>query len=384
MVRGLIGGSSAVDDMDRSESMRLRVALVGCGQIADAHLHAMRRCELARVVAVCDRDPDLVRQAARRFGVRDSFVDANAMLAAVRPDVVHVTTPPAGHRAVALQALEAGAHIYLEKPFALDALETEEILSFAAAAGRSVTVGHDRLFDPAWLECRSQIARGRIGSLAHVEVTHVYDLEGPFGRRLANDPIHWVHALPGGLFQNTLSHALAVIVALAPPGPAAITLTTWDARGDGFDTDLHLLVRADALTATVTFLTRPGPAAAYARVHGSRGWLEVDYEARCVRSRAGPAKPSLLTKLIEPLAQGREAARNLSRNAWALARGRLHYFAGMHVLVDRFYRSILEGTPPPIDADHIRRSARLMDDIVRELRREDLRTRRPSGIRQAS
>ena len=101
-------------------SDRLRVALIGCGQIADAHLQELRRIPAASVVAVCDLHIDLARQAATRFGVPLAFDDVSRMLGEARPDVVHITTPPHSHRALAIQCLAARAHVYVEKPFTVD------------------------------------------------------------------------------------------------------------------------------------------------------------------------------------------------------------------------------------------------------------------------
>src|SRR4051812_15676298 len=96
----------------------LRVALVGCGQIADAHLQQLSRIPHARVVAVCDRSLDLARQAAARFDVPRAFDAVSSMLADTSPDVVHITTPPTAHFAIACQCFAAGAHVYVEKPLA--------------------------------------------------------------------------------------------------------------------------------------------------------------------------------------------------------------------------------------------------------------------------
>src|SRR2546428_462493 len=107
-------------------SAKLKVALVGCGQIADAHLHEIRKCRRAQLVGVCDRHADLAEQASVRFGRPPAFDDLRCMLATVRPDVVHVTTPPHSHRPVSIAALKSGAHVYVEKPFAIDLAEARD------------------------------------------------------------------------------------------------------------------------------------------------------------------------------------------------------------------------------------------------------------------
>jgi predicted dehydrogenase len=347
-----------------SSARRLRIGLVGCGQIADAHLQAARRTGLATIVAVCDRSPDLARQAAVRFGVPDHECDFERMLVRTRPDVVHITTPPETHLALLEQALRAGAHVYVEKPFALNAAQADSMLAMAAARSRLVCVGHDRLFDPAWIECRERIQQGGIGRATHVEIFQAYDLEGPFGRLLVSDERHWVRRLPGGLFQNTLPHALAAVAELLPDPRPIVSGASWSRRGYDFDTELQVLVRGDHATATLMFVTEPRPAASYVRVYGTAGWVEVDYEARATRLRAASALPSLVTKLQVPWVSAREASGTLARNAYRLLRADLHYFAGLQRLCRLFYGAILEGGPPPVDAAHIRRTAWLMDAVL--------------------
>ncbi|HEX6573296.1 MAG TPA: Gfo/Idh/MocA family oxidoreductase, partial [Steroidobacteraceae bacterium] len=292
----------------------LTVALVGCGQIADAHLQAARRSGLATIAAVCDRTPDLARQAAVRFGVPRWYSDFDRMLDQTRPDVVHIATPPAAHRPLLERAVSAGAHAYVEKPFALCAADAGQMLAAAAAHNRLVCAGHDRLFDPAWVECRERMQGGDIGTVTHAEVFQAYDLEGPYGRLLANDDHHWVRQLRGGLFQNAIPHGLATVLELIPDERPVVSATSWK-REYEFDTELQLLIRGARTSATLTFVTGPRPAATYVRVHGGGGWLEVDFEARAVRLRASSSLPSLVAKVHAPWTSGIQSARTLTRNA---------------------------------------------------------------------
>jgi len=342
----------------------LKVAVVGCGQIADAHIHQARRTHLAHVAAVCDCEPDLARQAAARFGVPAEYDDLARMLRDVHPDVVHIATPPATHRRLLLTVVESGAHVYVEKPFALTLAETDDMLTAAAACGRLVCVGHDRLFDPVWIELRRRIAAGEIGAIAHLEWIQFYDLNGPFGRLVLTDPDHWVQSLPGGLFQNALPHAFAAIAELFPDPEPVIRRFEWGQGHAGRDTELQVVLRGSRMTAALTFLTRPGPAASYLRVYGTAGWLEADYEARVVRRRPAPSLPSLLVKLAVPLRQCGDAARAFARNTWCASRADLHYFAGMHTLLRTFYRAVLDDGASPIAPDRVRRVAALMDKAI--------------------
>ena len=178
---------------------KLRVALVGCGQIADAHLGEIRKISSAELTAVCDVYRDVADQAAARFGVPRAFDDIDQLLGSGVADVLHVATPAHTHHRLAVKALEAGLHVYVEKPFTVDVAEADAVLEAAGRNGRLVCVGHNQLRDPAWLACRELVASGQLGTVVHIESVLGYDLSGPFGRLVASNPNHWVRRLPGGL-----------------------------------------------------------------------------------------------------------------------------------------------------------------------------------------
>src|SRR5262245_10828952 len=145
----------------------LRVAVVGCGRIARAqHLPALRAARevgLAELVALCDAEVE----RAEGHGV-PAFADARAMLAAIRPDVVQVTTLPSSHRALVLAALEAGCHVLCEKPIALSLDEAREMVAAAGRAERLFSVCFEyRYWDEA-LYLRRRIAAGDLGRVRHV------------------------------------------------------------------------------------------------------------------------------------------------------------------------------------------------------------------------
>src|SRR5215471_16039431 len=98
----------------------LKVAIVGCGKIADAHAAQIQRIKGCELVGVCDREPLMARQLYERFTVKRCFSDLNDMLTETRPDVVHITTPPISHFEIAQLCMQRGCHVYLEKPLTLN------------------------------------------------------------------------------------------------------------------------------------------------------------------------------------------------------------------------------------------------------------------------
>lgn len=348
---------------------KVKVALVGCGQIADAHLQEIHKIPCADLVAVCDAYADLARQASARFGVPGVYGDLERMLEAVRPHVLHVTTPPHTHREIALRALAAGVHVYVEKPFAVDLAEAEEVLRSALAHGRLVCVGHDQLFDPIWEECRRLSRSGELGRVVHVDSVLGYDLSGPFGKAFAGEPSHWIHRLPGQLFHNTISHALYRITDFLTDERPQVW-ATWFGGGTsmGCPTELRVLLQGEAVTANLMFTSTARPLQRVARLYGTRQGIEVDLDARLVRRYRRPLLPGPLAKIEVPFRHFQEAGRSLARNLWKLVRSDLHYFASLNRLFTLFYQAILEGGEPPIPYAEIRRVTAIMDEIFRACR----------------
>lgn len=362
----------------------MNIALIGCGQIADAHLQELRRIPTAHVVAVCDQHLDLARQAALRFGVERMFDSSARMLAETRPDVVHVTTPPHTHRGIVLQCLAAGAHVYVEKPFTVDADEATDIIASAEARRLRVCLGHDQLFDPIWQECRQRVMSGEIGAVVHIDAVQGYDLGGPFGRLLQHDADHWVHRLPGGLFQNVMSHALARILDFMP-GPLPAVQGRWFSRGADhtFPTELRVMLFGHRCTGTLTFTSAARPTRRVTRILGTRRSLEVDLDARSLTIDRATRLPGAFAKVELTWRRFAEAGRNLSRNLARLRRADLHYFEGMHTLFAQFYQSIATGGPTPVSHAEAIRTTQVMDAVFAsctEPRRHDLRLRESEGV----
>lgn len=196
-----------------AEPRKTRVAIIGCGMIADQHADQLRYLPGCELVAACDTDELMARQLADRFRIPQVFTDAAEMLRAGGVDAVHITTPAQSHFPLARLCLEAGCHVYVEKPFTLNAAEADELLHLADVAGRRITVGHNLQFSPEALRLRKLVQDGFLGGPPlHVECIQCYSHEEPtYGKAVLADPTHWVRRLPGSLLHNLVGHGIAKI-----------------------------------------------------------------------------------------------------------------------------------------------------------------------------
>lgn len=356
----------------------MRAAIVGCGQIADAHIQEVRRVPGAVVVAVCDVNAHMVEQAATRFRVPGVYTDVSRMLAETRPDVVHITTPPSTHLAIGRRVLESGAHAYVEKPLTVTGVEAEELVDCAKRSHRLVCVGHSNAFDESVLRLKEAFELGQLGDAVHVEALMGYSLAGPFGTLLMSEPGHWVHALPGGLAQNNISHPLSLMLPFLPDDSLRVRAfgLRWrperfgDER-DRFHDELRVSLEGTRCTGSLLFSCRSRPVQLCVTVYGTKAQATASVDSRSLRFVRGATLPGPFARVQWIRRDFSEARREFWHRTGSLVRGRLHFFQGMHELIRRFYAAI-EGTGEmPTPMKEAVRTARIIDDIVRSCAAND-------------
>src|SRR5580658_1271162 len=177
----------------------LRIGIVGCGKIADQHAEHIVYIPGCQIVGVCDREELMAKQLQERLKVPAAFSNVQDLLNEAKPDVVHITTPPQGHYSIAKMCLEAGCHVFVEKPFTVTHKEAEELISLVQRLNLKLTVGHNAQFSHAANRMRTLVAQGYLGGPpVHLESYYCYDLSDPaYAKSLLGDSYHWVRKLPG-------------------------------------------------------------------------------------------------------------------------------------------------------------------------------------------
>jgi predicted dehydrogenase len=130
-------------------SGKLRVLAVGLGNMGMSHAKAYARIDGFEVVAVCERRI-ADRTLPPELGQAQRFADYAAALEATKPDVVSISTWSDSHAAYAIQAMEAGAHVFVEKPLADTVEDAERVVAAAKRTGRNLVVGYILRHHPSW------------------------------------------------------------------------------------------------------------------------------------------------------------------------------------------------------------------------------------------
>lgn len=187
---------------DGSKSVKLGV--VGCGQVTETrHLPVLNALPEAEVVALADVNPDCLKRVAARFQIKHCYSDFGALLHDPAVEAVAVCVPPQFHVEVALAALDAGKHLFIEKPLALSLDESDRLIKRAAQSPNKVMVGFNLRWHRLIRQAREIIQRGTLGSLELIRTVLTS------GRRYDRNVSEWRarRELGGGvLMENAVHH----------------------------------------------------------------------------------------------------------------------------------------------------------------------------------
>ncbi|MFQ5517542.1 MAG: Gfo/Idh/MocA family protein [Acidimicrobiia bacterium] len=309
------------------------VALVGLGEIGQVHLDALRSSPHTNLVALCDLDRELGVRSAKGESTTDDFAE---LLCRDDVDAVDICLPHHLHASLAVQALEAGRHVLLEKPAAVSVAECNGIIEAARLADRRVGVSHNQLFYEPHRMLRRMLADGILGELRTIRARLA--IGGKYGE-WRSDPSQ----AGGGLLMDAGVHRIYVLEMLA--GPVAAVTAVMD-RPRSEDTYTVVLEFAGGAIGTID-ATYYGPEGLFddrIEVVGTAAIAEVaGCEARFEGFAPGPAMR---------LWRDGEWTPHETADTWDMTVSRS---------VAAFFAAIDAGRPPPVDADAGRRTVRIIE-----------------------
>ncbi len=336
----------------------LRAALVGLGGVAERiHLPALALVRDVELAGSCEPNAERREEMTRRFGLRDVFADAPTLLAKTRPDVVIIGSPPDSHRDLAILALEAGAHVFCEKPFVESVAEADEVIAAAARARRIVGVNNQYRYMRIYAETKRRIERREFGRPMLLQCWQQM-FHPPSKER------NWRARLIRSTLYEFGTHALDLVCFLFDALPRSITVQIPHPRPE-FPSDV-------IVTATLAFPEERVATMVLNRIsHAPERYLEMrlDCEEASVRlSLGGVARASLdwskalgRPHLRVSLVKGGEARVERGGRSRVIAQERAKAFASATALnLQAFADAVRSGAWSDAAARHARELIRLV------------------------
>jgi scyllo-inositol 2-dehydrogenase (NADP+) len=341
-------------------SRRFRVGVAGAGWVARSrHVPSILQRSDVDFISVYDRDPDRARTVCGEIATKSkgrvrtkahseiqSFLDDGL-------DVVHVTSSPWSHHDITISALESGAHVFLEKPMAMNEAQAQEMADKSVEVGRLLCVSHNFLWSRAMQETRH--------ALRNCEIDYVMGLQmSAPTRRLPT----WHSGLPGGLMFDEIPHMLYSIQSLLS---GDLTLDGARARWDGESCPrtVEVLVKGALGNGQITMNFNSPVSEWHILASSPQKAVGIDL----FRDISIPLKPdgahgSLdILRTSEMAVSGHIKGFLRAGSRWI---GHRQYW-GHDTLINEFYRSIIENRQSPVPPQSALAIVRLNDQILQEL-----------------
>ncbi len=205
----------------------MKIGIIGCGVIAvGGHIPAYQTLGY-EVAALADNAPGRAARFAAQYGIESAYEDYHALLAREDIEVVSICVPTFLHEAVAVDALKAGKHVYLEKPPALDEAGIRHVVETAEEYGRTLFVGSNSLYQPRFQIARRMMEERKLGEVYAVRLNRAQFRDIPNG---------WMKIKQytrGFAITEGVTHNLdQTLYLLSDPEPESVTCLTYNKFAD--------------------------------------------------------------------------------------------------------------------------------------------------------
>jgi myo-inositol 2-dehydrogenase/D-chiro-inositol 1-dehydrogenase len=201
----------------------LRLGIIGCGKVVEKyHLPALKRSTTWTLAAACDPSPERRRWVQNAMPGLLIFERHGDMVNEVPLDAVIVATPPATHFALGVQALEAGLHVLVEKPMALNVEEAHRMVEAARSARKLLLVGFNRRFHLVYTRLQAQLRGANVSSMSS---RFIFDTRA-WGAHLGND------SAGGGVLDDVVCHQVDLLGWLLGRQAARVRAVTGAKEGE--------------------------------------------------------------------------------------------------------------------------------------------------------
>lgn len=332
----------------------LKVALFGCGKMGMHHLQIIKSLPNAQLVGIAD--PRVNEQEINEITGSGVIVadTAENLLDSVKPDVVHIVTPPETHYHLGMLAINNGIHVYMEKPFSLQEEDAKEIIDTALERSLKICPGHQLLAHEATLRAEKTVTC--IGEVVFAESYFSFRKV----RKSLSDVDQLIDILPHPVY--ILLHFLNMGIP--------------DAQFDLHDIvsihegEVAALIGCGSATAMLVVSLRGRPVESYLKLVGTNGSLHIDYVRGMAINLTG-AGFDAIAAITNPYRQGGQIIGKATKSFIKMAMRKDKSYQGLSALIKKFHCSILKGTEPPVHFASALNTVRVCEQIGIALRKKE-------------
>jgi nucleoside-diphosphate-sugar epimerase/predicted dehydrogenase len=259
--------------------------------------------------------------------------------------------------------MQAGCHVLVEKPMALNTRDAERMVAVAQEQEVSLATNHNYLYKPSVEKARSFVEQGDIGEVVSVYV--YYGISDNAGVFIDSSGLpHWPRNVADSIFDNYLPHVLYLQREFLQEigSIAGVTVHRMPAPGE-LPTDLTATFEGARGTGNICVSMRAKPYAKFVEVYGTKGILHADLVREVCTIHKDSPMPGMLSKALYNLESSAQLTFGTIVNTANVLTRRMKSYPGLHKLVPEFYQSIREDREPPVTGEDGLEMVRVLEKI---------------------
>lgn len=344
----------------------MNIGIVGCGDIIDAHIVAIRKSVQDFNLYLCDKDLEKAKAIKNKNDVTGIFSDFDEMLSKIKFDSVHILTPPTSHVQLAKKALLANCNVIIEKPPANTVEEMKYLYELSEKKGKILCVDHSLLGMPVVQKALKDIKSGLLGRLVAI---HCH-----FGSSANNNHIpyqsinHWAYNLVGGILENWASHPASLIMEIIDPikEHKTIVLQRNILPNDCPDL-LHVSMANEDQIGSFTLSMGHGTNERHANILLENGEIFIDITRQLYSCVVNKGRQKFIKKALSGIEFGLSLTYGTVANILNVLRGRLTSNPGIVNVVNSYYKAIESIDNLIISKNNVMRVTELLEKVWQDV-----------------
>lgn len=322
-----------------------RVAIIGCGNIANQHFSSLKKIKGLEIVGVCDKELYRAKLFAEKNKISYFTNSVQQLFLDCSIDSVHILTPVNSHVEIAKYVLSQKCNVFIEKPLCQNIEQYNELEQAVKTSGKFASVNHSLLEDPIFKIAKTKITQNHIGEIIHVD----YLLSDDYLEKYYNGVSRpWVAKQQLGVFKDLLPHPIYLIQNLLGEVSIENVIAKWD--NSPFPVYLKIdFVNNTKATASLILSLKVFPIQQKITIYGNDGLVTADYRNFTNILDKNQHIPQPLPRIIGNLSKSKQYFTQTIINYSRLFTGKIHPYKGLRNTIELFYSSINENVAPPIN-----------------------------------
>ena len=342
---------------------KIKVALIGCGPVADGHLSGWKKVRNSQIVAAVDVNESVAKRTADAWNIPSYYGSMPQALSHEKVDVVDICTPPQIHAALAIEAMTAGANVLIEKPMTMTSKDADAILQCKKNTGTMVGVIHNWLFDRCVLEAKTLVERGVLGEVMNVEIEAL----APPSDSMSATEHHWSHTLPGGRFSEMLVHPIYLARYFLGENivPVDVQVTKLGAISWMKSDELCATFKSGEKMGRVYASFNSSRDAIFLSIYGTEAILKLDI-INSVLTVLSRRVTSRFNRGYDSIRQAGQLTKSTIKNAAVIASGK--WLSGHQKYISLFADCYFNHTEPPVTVEDASEVIRILEQMCKSIK----------------